>query len=298
MTNYALGQLLRSEGSTKYSMIGMIAGTIANLILDPLFIFTFNMGIKGAAVATVLGNVLGTIIPVIFYISKKSLLTPDFKVFLPDKEIIINIFKVGLPSMLETMLTSIAFIINNNLAVGYGELTVTAMGISQKIISIGQNIYQGFAAGNQPLMGYNYGAKNYKRMLSVLKAGLISVTIAEAMVMCIYGFFAPFLISIFSDTKEVIAIGAKVLRTNMFCLLFVGSISMVRMSYQAIGKALKAFLITIIRQFVLYVPLLILLNKFLGFNGMIWAQPVTEAIMMAVSVIMFVKTVKSLINLT
>ena len=155
------------------------------------------------------------------------------------------------------------------------------MGIAQKILSLGNYIYQGFAAGTQPIMGYNYGAANYKRMRDVLRAGLLVVSGTELCVMAVYGIFAPQLIGIFTDSPEVIATGSRVLRTIMCILPFVGAVSMSRMSFQAMGKPQYAFAITLVR---LYIPLLLLLNYLFGFGGMIWAQPVTEMIMMAVSV--------------
>ena len=214
----------------------------------------------------------------------------------PTGEILREIFWVGIPATLETLLTSVAYIINNNLAVAYGELTVAAMGVSQKIMTIGTYIYQGLATGTQPIMGYNYGAKNYKRMLSVLKSGILVLSSIELCVMAIFGIFAPQLIGIFSDSPEVIENGIRVLRANMCILPFVGAISMSRISFQSMGKAQYAFVITLMRQLFLYVPLLLILNRSLGFFGMIWAQPITEVIMMMVSVSMLVNMIQKLME--
>ena len=292
MGNYTFGQLLRSEGSVKYSIVGMIVGTVANIVLDPLFIFGLDLEIKGAAIATVLGNAIGMGISVWYYAANKTLLRPAVQYIRPTGEILKEIFWVGVPAALETLLTSIAFIVNNNLAVAYGELTVAAMGIAQKIMSLGNYIYQGFAAGSQPIMGYNYGAKNYHRMLQVLKAGVLVVSGIELFVMLIYGVFAPFLIDIFTNSPEVIATGSKVLRAIMCILPFVGTVSMSRMSFQAMGKPQYAFGITLVRQLILYIPLLLLLNHAFGFDGMIWAQPITEVIMMAASVTLLVRVIR------
>ena len=293
MGSYTFGQLLRSEGSVRYSIVGMIAGTIANIGLDPLFIFTFGLKIRGAAIATVLGNLVSMLISLLFYFRGKTLLKPHLRFIKPTKEILKEIFWVGVPATLETLLTSAAYIVNNNLAVAYSELTVTAMGIAQKILSLGNYVYQGFAAGTQPIMGYNYGAKNYSRMIKVLKAGLIVVSVTELCIMAVYGIFAPNLIDIFTDSETVISTGSHVLRVIMFILPFVGAISMSRMSFQAMGKPQYAFVITLIRQLILYVPLLLILDKIFGFNGMIWAQPITELIMMTVSVTMLYKLIIS-----
>ena len=292
MGNYTLGQLLRSEGSVKYSIIGMIAGTVVNLILDPVFIFTLKLEIKGAAVATVLGNASGAVISVLLYFTGASILRPRLRFIRPTREILKEIFWVGIPASLETMLTSVAYVVNNNLAAAYGVFTVAAMGIAQKIMTVGNYIYQGFAAGVQPVMGYNYGAKDYKRMRECFKAGLIVVNLFELTVMVIFWIFAPVLIGKFTDTPETIAIGARVLRTIMFILPFVSAVSMTRMSFQAMGKPGVAFAITLVRQLLLYIPLLLLFNKHFGFGGMLWAQPVTEFIMMCASVALMLGLLK------
>ena len=292
MGNYIFGQLLRSEGSVKYSIAGMVVGTAANIVLDPIFIFGFGMEIKGAAIATVLGNALGMAVSVWFYAKGKTLLHPAAKYIRPTGEILKEVFWVGVPAGLETLLTSIAFVVNNNLAMMYGELTMAAMGIAQKIMTLGGYIYQGFAAGSQPIMGYNYGAKNYHRMLQVLRAGILVVSGIELFVMLIFGVFAPYLIDIFSNTPEVIATGSQVLRAFMCVLPFVGAVSMSRMSFQAMGKPQYAFGITLVRQLILYIPLLLLLNHVFGFDGMIWAQPITEVIMMVASVTLLVKVIR------
>ena len=291
MGSYTLGQLLRSEGSVKYSVCGMIAGTVVNIALDPVFIFTLDMGIRGAAIATVLGNAASAFISLMFYVSGKTLLRPSPGYIRPTAEILREIFWVGVPATLETLLTSAAYIINNNLAVSYGELTVAAMGVAQKIMSLGNYIYQGFASGTQPIMGYCYGAKDHRRMLAVLRAGLLVTGCTELCVMAVYGIFAPRLIGLFSDSGEVISIGSRVLRTLMLILPFVGAVSMSRMSFQAMGKPVYAFVITLVRQLFLYVPLLLLLNELFGFHGMLFAQPVTEFIMMIVSVTMLRRSI-------
>ena len=292
MGSYTTGSLLRSEGSVRYSMTGMIVGTIMNIILDPLFIFTLNMQVRGAAIATIISNAAGFGVSVLYYFCGKTLLRPSFKLLLPTKEILSEIYWVGVPASLETLLTSAAYTVNNNLAVNYSELTVTAMGIAQKVMSLGNYVYQGFASGTQPIMGYNYGARNANRMRKVLKAGVITVTGTELVLMLIYCLLAPLLIDIFTDSAEVISIGSHVLRRIMFILPFVGTVSMCRMSFQAMGKPQYAFGITLIRQLILYIPLLLLLNHKFGFNGMLWAQPVTEAIMMAVSLILLTGAIR------
>ena len=130
-------------------------------------------------------------------------------------------------------------------------------------------------------------------MLAVLRSGILVLSGIELGVMAVFGIFAPQLIALFTDSGEVIEIGSRVLRTIMLILPFVGAVSMSRISFQAIGKAQYSFIITVIRQLALYVPLLLILNNIFGFNGMLFAQPITEAIMMIVSVWMLVSVIRS-----
>ena len=132
------------------------------------------------------------------------------------------------------------------------------------------------------------------RMKKILRAGVITVTGTEIVLMLMYAVFAPFLIDIFTDSKEVIDIGSFVLRRLMLILPFVGTVSMCRMSFQAMGKPQYAFGITLVRQLILYIPLLLLLDKCFGLSGMLWAQPITEAVMIAVSLIMLITVIRNI----
>lgn len=294
MGSYTIGALLRSEGSVRYSMKGMIVGTVMNIILDPLLIFVFDMQIKGAALATVLSNAVGFSVSILYYVRGKTVLHPSFRQMIPTAEILCEIYRIGIPASLETLLTSAAYTVNNNLAVNYSELTVTGIGIAQKVLSLGSYVYQGFASGTQPIMGYSYGARNSERMRRILKAGVASVTVTEIVLMLLYCVFAPQLIGIFTDSSEVVRTGAYVLRRLILTLPFVGTVSMCRMSFQAMGKPQYAFGITLIRQLILYIPLLLLLNSLFGFGGMLWAQPITEAFMMLVSLLLLSKVISSI----
>ncbi|MDO5516005.1 MAG: MATE family efflux transporter [Clostridium sp.] len=294
MGSFVLGQLLRSEGSTVLSVVGMMAGTVANIILDPIMILYLGWGISGAAFATVLGNVLSVLIFSYFYFSKKTLLRPSIKYIKFDADIIKEIFWVGIPATLEQLLVSAAYVINNNLASAYGDSTLAATGISSKIMTFGNYIYQGFSAGCQPLMGYNYGAKNYLRMKKLIKAGMGITCGIEIFIMIILGIFAPYFVMIFSRSEHVILIGTQVIRASMLCLPFIGATAISRSTFQAMGKPQNALIITIFRQIILYIPLLFILNHFLGFSGLIHAQPLTEAVIMFFAVSFLWKTIKGI----
>lgn len=187
---------------------------------------------------------------------------------------------VGTPHTLEQFLTTAAMIVSNNLASAYSAATVAGMGIANKIMSFGNYIYQGMAAGCQPLIGYNYGAKNYSRIKRLISSAQVSVFVMEIVVIGIYGIFAPALISLFSVSEEVIGIGTRALRAAMLMLPFAGASCIARNTFNAMGKASYAFLITAVRQLALYIPFLLVFNRLWGFSGLIYAQPVEKFICM------------------
>lgn len=294
MGNYAVGQLLRSEGSTFYSMVGMIAGTVANIILDPIFIFTLKMEIKGAAIATVLGNAIGLFLMLYYYAAGKTILKPQVSLIRFDRTIMKEIMLVGLPHTLEQFFSTAAMLVNNNLASGYGALAVAGMGIANKIMSFGSYIYQGMAAGCQPLIGYNYGAGKIDRLKEILRSGILCIAAMEAAVMALFGIFAPKLIGLFSESEEVIRLGTEALRAFMLMLPFVAPTVITRNAYNAIGKPMFAFGITIVRQIVLYIPFLLIFNRIWGYSGLVHAQPAEEIICMLVSLILLKRTVREM----
>jgi putative MATE family efflux protein len=173
MLNYAGGQLIRSEGAVMPSITGMMIGTVVNIILDPIFIFGFKMGILGAGIATVLGNAASVGYYMWYYLSGKSILQIKPKFISTDKTIWKEIFLIGIPASISQLFTSVAMIVLNNQAKVYGDSVLAGMGISSKLMFIGTFIFMGFAAGCQPLVGFNYGAKNFKRVREILKTGMV-----------------------------------------------------------------------------------------------------------------------------
>lgn len=278
MGNYAVGQLLRSEGSTMLSMTGMIIGNLVNIVLDPVFIFTLGMEVKGAAAATVIGNAVGLIIYLFCYAAGRTLLRPEVRFLRFDGMIFREIMLVGIPHTLEQFFMTASMIVINNLSAAYGDIHVAAMGVANKIMTCGSYVYQGMAAGCQPLLGYNFGAGNYSRLRSIIKAGIGVTTAMELAIMAAFAVFAPQLIGIFSDSDELIAIGAHTLRLFMLTLPFVSAVSIVRNTFNSIGKPMYAFSITVFRQCILYIPLMLLMNRLWAYTGLVLAHAVEEFI--------------------
>jgi putative MATE family efflux protein len=285
MCNYALGQLLRSEGSTIVSMVGMLIGTVANTILDPIFIFTFDMGIKGAAIATVLGNALGLIYYIFFYLSGKSMIKFSFKNISLDKDIWKEIFTIGTPSSISQILMGTAVMICNNLILPYGDNALAGMGVATKIMTIGTYIFMGFAAGCQPLIGYNFGAKNYERVLEIIKKGMIITSILGLFLTVIILIFSKQLISFFTPLPEVISQGNFILRGLMWSFPVYGAQMVGAVTVQAMGKGKASLLISVSRQGLFYIPILLLLNTTYKLDGLIFAQPVADILALILTIL-------------
>lgn len=291
MCSYALGQIIRSEGNILQSVIGLVLGTFVNIVLDPIFIFGFNMEIKGAAIATVIGQTSTLIYFIYSFMSGKTTLKINLKQIKYDKNIFKEIFTIGIPASLNQMLMGIATVIVNNVAVAYGTIVVASMGVAMKIMTIGTFIFMGFSAGCQPLVGYNYGCKNIPRVKEIIKKGIIITSMIGLTLVLIFGVFTKPIIGLFSNDTKVIEEGVKILRALMLSLPFVGGQMISTTAAQSMGRAVVAFILSISRQGLVYIPLLIILNKAFGLSGFIYAQPIADVIMLTFSSILLFKVI-------
>ncbi len=292
MLNYAGGQLLRSEGAIMPSMTGMLIGTVVNVILDPLFIFGFDMGIGGAAVATVLGNTAALCYYMYYYLSNKSLVKFKLKFISGDKKIWGQTFGIGIPAALSQFLMSGAMIVCNNLAKPYGENAVAGMGVAAKLMYIGTFIFMGFAAGCQPLVGYNYGSKNFPRVKGIIREGMLMTAAIGIVLTILFGIFASNLINIFTPLPGVITEGVTVLTIYMWSFLVLGPQMLASTTIQAFGKAKASLILSIARQGLFYIPLLFLLSNRFSFKGLLWAQPISDTITLSLAGILLLLILK------
>ncbi len=281
--NYALGQLLRAEGAMMPSMVGMFIGTMSNIILDPIFIFGLHMGVAGAAIATVLGNVIAILFYMFCYRTGKSALEIKPSLFSTDGTIWKEIFAIGTPSGLNQLLVTFAIVLCNNVATLYDVSLVAGMGISSKIITFGSFIFMGISAGCQPIIGYNYGAKNFERLKLIVRNGITLTTCIGLTLTVVFGIGAPWIIGVFTPLADVQQAGAHALRITMLSLPFVGSQMLSASTIQAMGKALPGLFLSVARQGIFYIPLLYTLNHYFAENGFLFAQPISDFITLCIS---------------
>ena len=288
MLSYTGGQLVRSEGATMPSMVGMMLGTLINVIFDPIFIFVLKMGIRGAAIATVMGNAGAMCYYIWYYLSGKSLVKFKAKYISGEKTIWNQIFAIGIPAALSPLLMSAALIICNNLAKPYGENAIAGMGVAAKLMYIGTFIFMGFSAGCQPLIGYNYGANNIPRVKAIIKSGMLITESIGVVLTVAFGIFARSLVSLFTPLPDVIEAGATVLCIHMWSFLVLGPQMISSTTIQAFGKAKASLLLSVARQGLFYIPLLFLLNSRFAFKGLLWAQPAADAVTLILGSVLLV----------
>lgn len=297
LCSFTLGNLLRSEGSSKEAMVGNMLGTFINIILDPIMILMMGMGIRGAAVATVTGNAAAVTYFIMCIIKKSKVLSLSIKDFEIDKEIIEEIMVVGVPASINNILMSVSYIFINNYLKGYGDSAIAAMGIANKVVSLITLLLVGFAGGSQPIMGYSYGAKNKERLSELLRFLIKTAVIGGILGGAVIFVFANNIVKVFIDDVEIINYGTAMLRALIISAPAVGVILVLSNLFQAMGKGTQSMILAVGRQGLIFIPILAIMSKASGLNGTILAQATTDVLTAVLSVNMFV-SVKRKENIT
>lgn len=291
MVNFAFGVILRAEGAAMPAMVGMLIGSVVNIILDPIMIFSFGWGIAGAAWATVIGNLAGFLWYVFCY-AEKSILKVTFGPGVWKTEYLREIFSIGIPSGLNQGLMAVSGIVTNNLAAGYGVFALAAMGIAQKVNSIVILLLVGLASGCLPLFGYNYGARNKKRLVSILKVSMLISAVLGLVMLVAFTIAGRGLIALFTTDANVIDQGRYILMAISSAAPIIGILMIVMNCLQAIGKPIPSLILSTGRQGLYYIPLLFILNALFGFDGFVWTQAIVDVLMVITATIMLVRVIK------
>ena len=267
---------LRTEGLANIAMIGSIVGSVVNIVLDPVFIFGLGLGAGGAAIATVLGNIVTDIIFVVCIRKKSQKLTVDIKMAKVDLAIVGAVFAIGLPSSLNNLMNSFGTALLNRGLASYGADKVAAMGIASKVNMMVAMIMIAFAFGAQALIGYNYGAGNRARLREILKFDLLVqmlIAIAGGALLMI---FAPSMIRLFMNDAVIVEAGTLILRRMLLGLPFTGIFLVCSTLFMSAGKSLPTLIMSLSRQGIVFAAVLFILSRTLGYTGVITAQPVAD----------------------
>ncbi len=282
---YAFVNIMRADGSAKESMIVNLAGTFTNMILDPIFILVLNLGPAGAAIATVLGNAV-TLLLVLRHIRKNpnfSLSTRDFTL---SPDISLETLKLGLPTALGTLLISVAYTIMNNILVQIDPNATGAFGVCRNLMLFSTMIQMGICMGIQPAVSYNYGRKDKKRVKDItLKTALVSVCFGVIVAILCIGFKENLLRAFLSD-EQTLALARELIVGCLITAPVYGIYQMCCVYLQATDKAWSGTILTLLRQGIILIPAMYILNSLGGFSALAYSFAVTDVIAVIIGIIL------------
>jgi len=297
-----MANLLRSVGISKEAGIGITMGGLINIALDPLFMFVIMPAgeeVLGAGIATFISNCISCIyfLIVIYSVRNKSVITFDPKIGLPDKKSICSIFNVGIPSAVSTLLFDMDYVVIDKLMAGYSDIALAAIGIVLKAERLPLNVGIGICQGMLPIVAYNYSSKNRKRMNDTVKYSLITGLVFSALSIVMYESLARYIIEIFIDEAQTVALGTDFLRIRvlatplMFCSFFTVHL------FQGFGEGNRALFLGVVRWAVFNIPMLFILNRLIGMYGVVWSQISADVLTVTLSYIVYSRyTKKEVLN--
>lgn len=274
-----LNAVMRSAGKPHLAMYITIFTVILNAILDPLFIYTFKLGIRGAAYATILSQLSALCWQWKLFSNKGELLHFEYDKFKIEAPIVRNIISIGIsPFAMNACACLVVIFINNSLVNYGGDMAVGAYGIANRVAFVFVMVTMGVCQGMQPIAGYNYGAENYNRMLEVLKLATIAGTAVCAVGFVIAMLFPEACVRLFTSDTNLIANSVVAMRYMMSMFLIIGAQMVITNFFQSIGKAKISIFLSLSRQLIFLVPLIAVLPHYMGLNGVWLAMPLSDAI--------------------
>ena len=296
-----LNSLIRADGNPKYSMTTMIIGAVVNTLLDPLFIFVFGMGVRGAAIATVLAQILTAVLNII-YIKKFKSVKLDKEAFKLKRNIVSKLCLLGVSSFINEISIVAVMACENNMLKYCGEnsrfgpeIPITVLGIVMKMSQILMSIILGIAIGAQPILGYNYGARKLDRVKKALKTVLISSSLVSVLAFIFFQTIPDRLISVFGQGDELYnEFACMAFRIYLMLCALYGIQIPAGIFFQSIGKSFKSAIISLSRQLLFLIPAMLILGFTFGIDGILFAGPVADGISIVISTMLLIFEVKNL----
>lgn len=293
MSAFVLNNQLRFQGNSFFAMVGLVAGGVLNIALDPLLIFTFKMGISGAALATIISQLVSFIM-LFVGCQKSSNVTIKIRNITLSTDYFKEIAVGGFPSLCRQGLASVSTLVLNHLAGNYGDAAIAAFTVVTKITNIAGSAMIGFGQGFQPVCGFNYGAKEYGRVKKAVWFSVEVSTVFLTVISIVIYAFSEQLVSFFRNDPEVIEIGSAAMRYECFAVPLLGWIIMMNMFLQTTRKVVPASVLAMARQGIVLIPVLYVLTHFFGIVGLELAQPVADVISFIIAIPLGARALKEL----
>lgn len=287
--NVTVSSIITSEGAAKTSMFALLLGAVLNCGLDPLFIYAFDLGISGAAIATAISQATSAAVYLFYIFGKKSNFTFKLSDYALSKEIFSEIFKIGIPVFVFQLLTSVSITLTNNVIKPYGDPAIAGMGAVTRLVSMGSLTVFGFIKGFQPIAGFSYGAKKFDRLRSSIKISVLWSTIFCVIIGGLFALFPSSIVAQFAkDDTQMIEIGAKALRANGISFMLFGFHTVYPSLFLALGKGREGFILGACRQGICFIPLILIMPIIMKIDGILYAQPIADLLSVIVTVFMAV----------
>lgn len=290
-----LNNIIRAEGNPTKSMLTMLLGTVLNIILDPIFIFSFDMGIKGAAWATLISQLVSSAWVIAHFVKGNSTLKLRMKNLVPSWQAFKEVASIGLsPFVMQIAATAVAILMNTGLKTYGGDIAIGAMTVINSVMIFFYMPVIGIAQGAQPIIGFNYGAKQYKRVRETLKLEMIIAT-----AICVFAFLCTQFLTVpiikaFSSETTLIQAASYGMRIMLMMTPLIGFQMVSSQYFQAIGKAKKATILGLLRQVILLVPLLVIMPHLFQLTGVWMASPIADFISCSITGIVLFRELKQL----
>jgi putative MATE family efflux protein len=291
----ALSNLIRAEGNARTPMIGMIIGAVLNIILDAIFIIPLDMGIRGAALATVISQLVSVLYFMRYYLSGKSFLKLHSKNLIIEWGILKSILAIGVASFARMLAGSLSAMLVNRTLVAYGgDYAVSAFGILQRILMFA--IMPGIVIGSglQPILGFNYGARRYDKALQVTKLAIIAATTCSVIVFLVLYFAPEPFIRIFTNDTDLISLASYAAKRLFLVMPMIGFMMVGSLVFQSIGKAKQSFITAVSRPVLFLIPLIFTLPRFLQLDGVWWSFPIADALTVLLTLSLLIPQIREL----
>lgn len=287
MLSFIHSNILRSEGMSKESMIGTVTGALVNIVLDPVLISGVGMGASGAAIATVIGYISADLIYLFFVLRRSKVLSVSVRNARVNMKTLMQILGIGIPAALANLMQSFTAVMMNQYLLPYGNDKIAAMGIVLKVSMIALLILTGFAFGGQPLFGYYFGLDDRTRLSRLFRFMFIFILSVAIVLTLLIVILAPVLIEVFMDDEMIIRDGSLMLRLQVITMPLVGIILLLTIIFQAAEEVTGSFILSIGRQGVIFLIVLLLLNCLTGYTGVISSQAVSDVITALLAFLLF-----------
>lgn len=288
--------ILRAEGQANTSMMGMLLGNLANIILDPIMIVWLNWQIAGAAIATVIGNVLAGAYYLLYYRKGTSLLSIHPRDFRIGEGICKNVLVIGIPAALGSMLMSVSQVLLNGRLMAYGDMPVAGMGVASKVTMITGMICIGLGQGVQPLLGYCVGAKDWERFRKALGFSLIFAFAISAVMTGVCYLFVEQIVNLVLTNEAAFDYGCQFSQILLTTSFLFGVYYVLTNTLQAMGAATPSFIINLSRQGLLFIPFLFILESVMDMNGLLWAQPVVDVLSLVLAIVLYIPIYRKMVQ--